>query len=308
MLPEKNVTIIDTILNIIGSVETSLGKSVTDFNRSDFIVLFYELGCYSPNTYRNKKSIILSYLNQLYEKSLMNKDVYLRQKAIVTELRFEDLNVNTIYDKMYHKNFNGLNEILLNTVDLLCDGCIGTFDTLVACSYLAWAGIKLEESVVLNKHDVSVTESKIVCPTRVVFVNEERIMIFLRDYSHSNYYEKRAKGGIAKMNYKDSNFLLRTFKSPCVDVKSIHRIFSKFNSAADMSIKFKYDKIYWSGVFYRLHLKEKELGGLPPILDKKRVSDETKLFYEKMLQEPFNIKTTEAVRKYNEWKKCFNLE
>lgn len=150
-----------------------------------------------------------------------------------------------------------------------------------------------------KKEDIK--DDTICLPDRTISPNSV-IMQYLKDYRDAESYESQAKG-IISLKYAKSKLLFRTSRTANISTPKTLRIMIRdfgLSGGAEQN-DFNYDKIYWSGTFYRAYEYELANGAIPsgnvPLLEK--------LFNEKY---PSARIANQRLYEYNSYKRYFYPE
>lgn len=240
-------------------------KSPAKFTHSDFLNILQNMNATSAGTFTVAKSSISDWVQWMIERSEMTQE----QLDTLAKIQYSNLDYSDTYRTYYFRNFDELWEALDQNIGLHLDGDFdndGEFDTFRCAVYLSWYGFTLNDIVEILKSDISPADS-------VIYRGKERIpvrigdkaMNYIRDYAAKESFRSRKFGkpdGV-EMRYKDSKYLFRSCKSAKMNPNQISAMTRYTNPFfEEIGKHFAFNKIYLSGVYYRIYLDEQENGAL----------------------------------------------
>lgn len=240
-------------------------KKPIDFTRSDFMRILQNMNATSAGTFTVAKSYMRDWIQWMIDRGEMKQN----QLDVLTKIQYCNLDYTDTYKPYYFRNFDELWESLDQSIELHLEGDLdndGEFDTFRCAVYLSWYGFTLNEIVEILKSDISPTDP-------IVYRGEEHIPVrigdkamgYIREYAAKESFRSRKFGrpdGV-EMRYKDSQYLFRSCKSAKMNPNQISAMTRYTNPFFDEIGKhFAFNKIYLSGVYYRIYLDEQENGTL----------------------------------------------
>lgn len=184
------------------------------------------------------------------------------------------------------------------------------FDTFRSAAILVWLGIDLTDLPDMLKSDLREDSMTIIHPVtkeNVSIPNEfgwrDKIFQFLVDYKNANSCDT-AKFGGRTVPYVQSQYLFRSYKSAHFTSAQLRNVSSSANRLAkEYKRVFQWNRIYLSGLYYRISQYEKEHGTIKDDMDM------LEKFFVCNQKKDIQREVTYA-RKYNEYqefKRCLDL-
>lgn len=293
---EQSTSAVSSFWERVANAEAKLGKRLEDgYSREEYVALLEALNITRTSAFRSSKSMIGRYLKWLQGKDALDDAAV---KAFYS-IGYGDICSSQVYESKYFKNFDDLNNAIMTTLDAAEKVDNSVFATQISAIYLAWLGIPIEDVLLLKKEDIK--DDTICLPDRTISPNSV-IMQYLKDYRDAESYESQAKG-IISLKYAKSKLLFRTSRTANISTPKTLRIMIRdfgLSGGAEQN-DFNYDKIYWSGTFYRAYEYELANGAIPsgnvPLLEK--------LFNEKY---PSARIANQRLYEYNSYKRYFYPE
>ena len=257
---EKSMLIYIRRFNRIGTVEQKLQKSLCQFDREDFLKLFQVF----TNTVANGFSVLKSFLTDYFQ--------WAETRGITTplnvlkEISYDDTDLTGVYKQSYFPTFQNLRDELKMMLDLAETQDVSVYQSVKMMVYLSWFGVGNPEICGICKRDVSDKRDEIYLRERkTALVLPESVMLEIREYRDAEgYYRPFHSADLTFFRYKDSDFLLRSYRKEqlsYIDVVNALKNFSRLNDDPNGK-KFQYHKIFWSGVFSRAYAYELSSGEL----------------------------------------------
>lgn len=290
---------IDVLKHNISEAEDLLGKNAGSFGVPELISILQKTSV-SAATFKDWKYDLRSYLIEHYGENA-------RSVIALSRLHYQDIPVDLT--RKYWKNFYTLRNYIILTVNATGTKNMGTYDTAVACIYLAWYGVPYQVAPDILKDNVSKTENIVWLPGQDTAIEVgDHAMDFLREYASHDQYDVFAKGGYIRIrNYCDSPYLLRTWRKPYLSPDNISVNIRNFEVAGETQVSFEYSNVFMSGVFARLHMMEVQGVELPNIVRKKRPPQEHVDLWERLLPRKYPNRHAlfKVITEYFNWKRCF---
>ena len=220
--------------------------------KQDFVDIFSKQSISSSSTFYPYKSKMLDFLIWMKEEGYASDEPL---KAL-QDIRFEDISRAGIYDAYYFADYNDLFQamevITVNRND---------FETFKVAATLVWLGITLDDAVDVLKADFDEEAGTIQHPRTHEMISLPPIAVGLfTDYKNAVSFESGKFSGTL-MYYKQSDYLLRSYRSEHLTKKNVSRAAVTINQLAEKFDKhFRFVSIYLSGIYYRLHEYETEHG------------------------------------------------
>lgn len=240
-------------------------KTPAEYTHSDFLNILQNMNAASTGTFTVAKSSISDWVQWMIERGEMTKE----QLDILAKIQYSDLDYSDTYRMYYFRNFDELWESLDLNIGLHLAGKSDDdeeFDTLRCAVYLSWYGFTLDDIVEILKTDISNTDCVIYRKRGDVSVRiGEKAIACIRDYAEKESFRSRKFGkpdGV-EVHYRNSAYLFRSCKSAKMNPNQITAMTRYTNPYSDeVGKRFAFNKIYLSGVYYRIYLDEKEYGNL----------------------------------------------
>ncbi len=257
---EKSMLIYIRRFNRIGMVEKRLQKSLCQFDRGDFLQLFQVF----TNTVANGFSVLKSFLADYFQWAEARGSK--TPLSILKEIAYDDTDLTGVYKQSYFPTFQNLKDELQMVLDLTETQDVSVYQSVKMMVYLSWFGVENPEICGIRKQDVSNERDEIYLRDRdAALVLPESVMMEVREYRDvEGYYRPFHSADLTLFRYKDSNFLLRSYRKEqlsYIDVVNALKNFSRLNDDPNGK-KFQYHKIYWSGIFSRAYAYELSSGEL----------------------------------------------
>lgn len=230
----------------------SVDTPCTEMKRQDFIDIFAKQDMTSNNTFYPYKSKMIDLLLWMKENDF-DTETALRE---LQSVRYEDTSRSGIYDTYYFASyedlFQAMQVVFLNREE---------FETFKVTATMVWCGITLDSAINILKSDFDENAGTITdSSTGKVVVIPAIALDMFKDYKYATTFRSERFGN-ALLSYRDSKYLLRSYKSEHLNKASISRSAITVNELSSIvDKKFRWGSIYQSGVYYRLHQYEQEHG------------------------------------------------
>jgi len=252
---DETIISVVKLFNQFGQGETQFGKDLFDMNTGEFIRLF-EYFKWSRNSIFQKKSFIKSYLTWGYNHGLIDIQV-IRE---LEEVKNDNVSKRDVF-KSYFKTFDDLK----NTLNLIIDkrDIVNQREelkmqimTVKIALYLAWFGVKLKDVCEIRKDQINERHNQIYIESEKTYIDiPEDIMQQVIEYRDLEGF--RTKEEIEE-TIGDSNMLMKSVRKAKLSPTYISTFVSKLLNTEDNDYKIiSYQKVYWSGVYFRTHEYEK---------------------------------------------------
>lgn len=260
-MSDKSMLIYVRRFNKIGALEQELQKSLYQFERQDFLRLFQSFTNTVANGFSVLKSFVTDYLQWAEARGRKTP------LGILKEIGYEDTDLTAVYKQSYFPTFQNLKDEMQMMLDLAGTEDSSVYQSVKMMVYLSWFGVENPEICGIRKQDVSDERDEIYLPSRgEVLALPESVMPEVREYRDAEgYYRPFHSADLTFFRYKDSSFLLRSYRKEAlsyIDVVNALKNFSRLNDDPNGK-KFQYHKIYWSGIFSRAYAYELSNGELP---------------------------------------------
>lgn len=241
----------------LAEYEKKLGKSVLDFTTDNFIDFLSQYQGTNRRSMRNQKSYLNAYLDWLEQRGYPAAHA----AEMLDPVTYDDLSLDHAFAKYYFRDFDSLKSHLSDRIEAALEqGYIDphVFDTQVVALYLAWFGLNKEEVLSLEKSALPESGNRLDLPGKTLDL-PGAVMELLRAYAKAEGFERtKAKDGsyVEFCSYKASKYLLRSIKSDCLSDNALRSSINTLNVADPEGKAFSFSKVYWSGVFSRIHSEE----------------------------------------------------
>lgn len=232
----------------------------SDLTKTDLIEMYSELKQTSTSSFITHKSKINDFAKWMYEQGYGSEQIL----KDISELQYSDINHEYIYDMYYFRDIEELWGVMCEVFKER-----GTeFDTFKAAAILVWLGIDLNDLPDMLKTDLDEENEMILHPVtkqEVIFPPvdlRDRIYSFLISYRDADSYDTKKFGG-GVFQYTKSKYLFRSYKNAHFTATQLRNISSSANRVAEeYSRVFQWNRIYASGLYYRINQYEKEHGSI----------------------------------------------
>ncbi len=264
--------LISNFFKRVTAYEEQYGKTLEEgYTKDEYLRLINSLGTVALSTFRNTKARLRKYIEQL------NSDGIISAEAVsaLEEISYDMIEFGTAFSNRFFKDFGDLQwelDMVLQAADKI-DNAI--FFPAFSAVYLAWCGLTLQETLDMKREDIGTNYINV--GNRTIIPNAT-IMAYLNEYKNAANYYVQAKAEI-ELWYKESPWLMRTYKSEHISRSSLSTIISHLSAYDEVKTRkfnedtqkyetetvrrnrgFTYDKVYWSGAFYRAYIYEGQNG------------------------------------------------
>lgn len=243
----------------VGRAEQQLEICLEDgYSSENFIRLIEKLNITNINPFIVAKCRIGKYLKWLHGQDLLMEEYV----DSLYSVDYSKIQSDRIYDLKYFKDFKSLQDTIETTLWAAEKIDDNVFAAQISAVYLAWCGLKLENSLQIKKDDVY--DDRVDVAGLPVFPNPD-IMHHLVSFRDATEYQSQGRG-IITLKYTPSVWLFRSARSAHVDSTKTFRIFIRnFGKSGGEDVNmFNYDKVYWSGIFNRAYMHEVANGDIQP--------------------------------------------
>lgn len=298
-------------LNVAGSFEETEGGSLLSMSADSLKRLFISYHCFSIQSFRDKKSLLLQYLQWLKNQGYAVQKV----RELLSAITYGDISPDNEFGRYYFGSFSQLILFLRAHIDRAAEEKgkdKAEFLTAAVLSILAWHGLTAVEACALQKSDVSGKNETMLLklPSRTVELEPEAAG-WVKEFLLAKGFE-RLKGGTWEMvTYREGSALLRTTKADSMTPKSISNMLTRFNACLPDAEKiFLYARIYTSGKFFRAYQKEESSKtALPPRKAGSPVRSGEREYYTALFETYYgpedHYKLLREIRLYQEFKQYF---
>ncbi|MCD8016796.1 MAG: hypothetical protein LUE97_03130 [Oscillospiraceae bacterium] len=303
--------LISNFFKRVTAYEKQYGKTLEEgYTKDEYLRLINSLGTVALSTFRNTKVRLRKYVEQL------NNDEIISSEAVsaLEEISYDMIEFGTAFSNRFFKDFGDLQwelDMVLRAADKIDDR---VFYSAFSAIYLAWCGLTSQETLNLKREDIGVNYINV--GNRTIIPNAT-IMAYLNEYKNATVYYVQTRSEIAFW-YKESPWLMRTYKSERVSRNSLTTMISNLSTYNEVETRkfnedtqeyetevvrrnrgFTYDKVYWSGVFYRAYIYEGQNG---------KVSAADKETLAMLFPQSRGRKAADSFKLYQEYKKYFYPE
>lgn len=278
--------VIYNMFNVVKSA--SNGRDIDEMNLEDFVEMFKRMNFKSTQSFLTVKSRFKACVKWAVENNYMTEE----QLKYIIKIKYEDIEDLEVIRNSY---VSSLDE-LISIIDEPDPSGTGKYNTLKSSAFLCWYGIKPAEVVDVKKEDVH--EDVIEFDGINYPIDDKRVKEFLKEYKELTSCVTDFFGRETEMPYKDSEYLIRTFKNSHLTYKQL-RASTSFLNKNVLEKEISLGKVRESGIFYRMYLDEKENGEFKP----KQVERVTSFFRAEKNMTAQHI--SHKLKDYRRWKRAF---
>ena len=241
-------------LNIINRFFNMTDVAYDDLTRQDMLDIYSQLAIMKMNVFQSHKSKISDFMKWMYETG----NGSIKPLEEIREIFFENVDRTAFYDTYYFENLADLNGLMEDVFGKdVCD-----FSTFRCAALLVWHGIPVKHLPDILKSDFK-DDGTITDPfTGEVFHISPMVIPYLRNYRDADTFDSGKFGGMT-VPYKQTQYLFRTCKSAhMTDKQLINTSSNAIKAAAETGRIFQWERIYDSGLYYRVHEYEKLHGNV----------------------------------------------
>lgn len=225
-----------------------------DLTRQDMLDIYSQLAIMKMNVFQSHKSKISDFMKWMYETG----NGSIKPLEEIREIFFENVDRTAFYDTYYFENLADLNGLMEDVFGKdVCD-----FSTFRCAALLVWHGIPVKHLPDILKSDFK-DDGTITDPfTGEIFHISPMVIPYLRNYRDADTFDSGKFGGMT-VPYKQTQYLFRTYKSAhMTDKQLINTSSNAIKAAAETGRIFQWERIYDSGLYYRVHEYEKLHGNV----------------------------------------------
>lgn len=240
--------------NIINRFFNMTDVAYDDLTRQDMLDIYSQLAIMKMNVFQSHKSKISDFMKWMYETG----NGSIKPLEEIREIFFENVDRTAFYDTYYFENLADLNGLMEDVFGKdVCD-----FSTFRCAALLVWHGIPVKHLPDILKSDFK-DDGTITDPfTGEIFHISPMVIPYLRNYRDADTFDSGKFGGMT-VPYKQTQYLFRTYKSAhMTDKQLINTSSNAIKAAAETGRIFQWERIYDSGLYYRVHEYEKLYGNV----------------------------------------------
>lgn len=240
--------------NIINRFFNMTDVAYDDLTRQDMLDIYSQLAIMKMNVFQSHKSKISDFMKWMYETG----NGSIKPLEEIREIFFENVDRTAFYDTYYFENLADLNGLMEDIFGKdVCD-----FSTFRCAALLVWHGIPVKHLPDILKSDFK-DDGTITDPfTGEIFHISPMVIPYLRNYRDADTFDSGKFGGMT-VPYKQTQYLFRTYKSAhMTDKQLINTSSNAIKAAAETGRIFQWERIYDSGLYYRVHEYEKLHGNV----------------------------------------------
>lgn len=240
--------------NIINRFFNMTDVAYDDLTRQNMLDIYSQLAIMKMNVFQSHKSKISDFMKWMYETG----NGSIKPLEEIREIFFENVDRTAFYDTYYFENLADLNGLMEDVFGKdVCD-----FSTFRCAALLVWHGIPVKHLPDILKSDFK-DDGTIADPfTGEVFHISPMVIPYLRNYRDADTFDSGKFGGMT-VPYKQTQYLFRTYKSAhMTDKQLINTSSNAIKAAAETGRIFQWERIYDSGLYYRVHEYEKLHGNV----------------------------------------------
>lgn len=225
-----------------------------ELTRQEILKIYSKLGFMKIKSFQSNKSRVSDFMRWMYETG----NGSIKPLEEMREVYFENVDRQYFYDAYYFDNLDDLND-LMETVfgKEVCD-----FSTFRCAALLVWHGIPVKHLPDILKSDMH-NDGSVLDPVTGEMVHlSPKIVPYLIHYRDADTFASGKFGGMT-VPYKETQYLFRTYKTAhMTDKQLINTSSNAIKTAADTGRIFQWERIYDSGIYYRVHEYEKQNGNI----------------------------------------------
>ena len=240
--------------NIINRFFNMTDVAYDDLTRQNMLDIYSQLAIMKMNVFQSHKSKISDFMKWMYETG----NGSIKPLEEIREIFFENVDRTAFYDTYYFENLADLNGLMEDVFGKdVCD-----FSTFRCAALLVWHGIPVKHLPDILKSDFK-DDGTIADPfTGEVFHISPMVIPYLRNYRDADSFDSGKFGGML-IPYAQTQYLFRTYKTAhMTDKQLINTSSNAIKAAAETGRIFQWERIYDSGLYYRVHEYEKLHGNV----------------------------------------------
>lgn len=238
-----------------------------DLRKADLIEMYSKLNQHSINGFITHKSKINDFAKWMYEQGYGSAELL----HDISDLKYSDINHDYLYDIYYFRDI----EELWSAMSLILEDRGTEFDTFKAAALIVWMGIDLNDLPDILKTDLDESNQSIIHPVTKESIEippvdlHDQIFYFLVNYRNAVSCDTKKFGG-GVLPYVQSKYLLRSYKNAYLTVAQLRKTSDPVNQIAkekEVQRIFQWNKIYLSGLYYRIYQYEQQHGSIEHDMD-----------------------------------------
>lgn len=240
--------------NIINRFFNMTDVAYDDLTRQNMLDIYSQLAIMKMNVFQSHKSKISDFMKWMYETG----NGSIKPLEEIREIFFENVDRTAFYDTYYFENLADLNGLMEDVFGKdVCD-----FSTFRCAAFLVWHGIPVKHLPDILKSDFK-DDGTIADPfTGEVFHISPMVIPYLKNYRDADSFDSGKFGGMI-IPYAQTQYLFRTYKTAhMTDKQLINTSSNAIKAAAETGRIFQWERIYDSGLYYRVHEYEKLHGNV----------------------------------------------
>lgn len=240
--------------NIINRFFNMTDVAYDDLTRQNMLDIYSQLAIMKMNVFQSHKSKISDFMKWMYETG----NGSIKPLEEIREIFFENVDRTAFYDTYYFENLADLNGLMEDVFGKdVCD-----FSTFRCAALLVWHGIPVKHLPDILKSDFK-DDGTIADPFNgEVFHISPMVIPYLRNYRDADSFDSGKFGGMI-IPYAQTQYLFRTYKTAhMTDKQLINTSSNAIKAAAETGRIFQWERIYDSGLYYRVHEYEKLHGNV----------------------------------------------
>lgn len=240
--------------NIINRFFNMTDVAYDDLTRQNMLDIYSQLAIMKMNVFQSHKSKISDFMKWMYETG----NGSIKPLEEIREIFFENVDRTAFYDTYYFENLADLNGLMEDVFGKdVCD-----FSTFRCAALLVWHGIPVKHLPDILKSDFK-DDGTIADPfTGEVFHISPMVIPYLRNYRDADSFDSGKFGGMI-IPYTQTQYLFRTYKTAhMTDKQLINTSSNAIKAAAETGRIFQWERIYDSGLYYRVYEYEKLHGNV----------------------------------------------
>ena len=234
-------------------------KELDQYTKEDFVKIITQFNSRTINRFMNIKYFLSIFVKWAVKKSYMTEN----QVEMISKISIDECDFDQSFFTYYFKNFGELYYTLEDAISCHAEReDTNEFDTVRCIIYLLWHGFDATEISNIQKSDVEYEKNiiyKTVGEKRVPVLITSDAMTVIREYAQAESFmsQKFGHADMIELKYRESNYLVRTYRYEQVTNKHVECIGKSINKHSDETgKKFTPVKIYLSGVYYRNYCRE----------------------------------------------------
>lgn len=229
-----------------------------DLTKSDLVEMFSLSLRMSRSSFHTYKTDILDFFRWMNEQGQCSEDL----KRNVESVSYMDC--KEARNKNYVENYFRDCVDLLTVMNDVFEDHAEDFDTFTVGALLTWSGVEFKFLPDLLKTDFDENEGTIFCRNSNEIISLPKtpavILHMVAKYCNADSFTTNRMGG-KTLPYKPSAYLFRSYKSPSYTKKNLAYLTNTVNKfASEYGKKFNWDKIFYSGLYYRIYQFELQNG------------------------------------------------